>query len=62
VAALPGSSVTAVGGSQHIVEWRASTPGNASLVMDMFNDFGLPALPDCSRLSPLARARTIGCP
>lgn len=44
---LPDSSVTVVGGSQHVVEWQASSPGNADLVFQMLVNISLPALPDC---------------
>jgi hypothetical protein len=54
-------TVTSVGGSQNVVEWQADTPGNASLVFQMIDDFGLPALTDCTTLSQAARAQVIGC-
>lgn len=57
---LRNASVTSVGGSQHVVEWQADTPGNSSRVIQMVSDFDLPALPDCSRL-PAAAARVTGC-
>lgn len=43
-AILRDASVTSPGGSQHVVEWQADTPGNASEVFDMIDELGLPAL------------------
>jgi hypothetical protein len=60
-AVLLHPSVTSVGGSQHVVEWQADTPANASLVFLMIEQVDLPALPDCGALTPLARARVPGC-
>jgi hypothetical protein len=58
---LKHATVTTVGGSQHVVEWQADTPGNAQTVFQMVEAVGLPALPDCSRLTPLQRPRVTGC-
>jgi hypothetical protein len=59
---LTHATVTTVGGSQHVVEWQADTPENAQTVFQMIDNTGLPALPDCPRLSASAAARVIGCP
>ena len=42
-------SVTSLGGRQHIVRWQAQTPSQASLVLTMSEECGLPALPGCAR-------------
>jgi hypothetical protein len=54
-------SVSSLGDSQHIVRWQARTPGQASLVLQMTEDYGLPALPNCARLTHAAAAQVIGC-
>lgn len=59
---------TLVGGSQHIAEWQANTPGNAATIFQMMVDLSLPGLPNCrgfeSRLTPaaLAHLKINGCP
>lgn len=58
---LKHATVTTVGGSQHLIEWQADTPGNAQTVFQMVEEVGLPALPDCSRLTPLQRPKITGC-
>lgn len=58
---LKHATVTTVGGGDHMIEWQADTPGNAELVFQMVEADGLPALPDCSRLTPLQRPRITGC-
>lgn len=58
---LKHATVTAVGGGAHLVELQADTPGNAQLVFQMVEADGLPALPDCSRLTPLQRPKITGC-
>jgi hypothetical protein len=60
-AILRQASVTVVGGSQNLVEWRAQTPGSPLLAFQMIYDRDLPGLPDCSRLPPIARAQVPGC-
>jgi hypothetical protein len=60
-ALLHHASVTDVGGSQHVIEWRADTPGNADTVLQMAEQADLPVLPDRARLPSAARARVIGC-
>jgi hypothetical protein len=41
---LTNTSVTSPGGSQNVVGWQADTPGNASQVFNLVDEFGLPAL------------------
>jgi hypothetical protein len=49
---LRQASVTSVGGTQHVVRWRAQTPGNAAEVFSLVYD-DLPALPgECSMVPP----------
>jgi hypothetical protein len=60
-ALLSHPSVTSIGGSQHIVQWQADTPGRADLIFQMFLNRDLPALPYCGRLTPAVRSRVIGC-
>jgi hypothetical protein len=60
-AQLAHPSVTNVGGSQHLVQWEADTPGRASLIFQMPLDRDLPGLPYCARLPTAARSRVIGC-
>jgi hypothetical protein len=57
---LPHATVTSVGGDTHVVEWQAD-PSNAETVFIMLNDAGLPALPDCSKMTALQAAQIIGC-
>jgi hypothetical protein len=57
---LTHATVTNVGGSEHVVEWQADTPQNAQTVFLMAEEIGLPALPDCLKLSAAA-ARALGC-
>jgi hypothetical protein len=57
---LPHATVTSVGGNAHVVEWQAD-PSNVMTVFDMLNTLGLPALPDCAKMTPALKARVIGC-
>lgn len=54
-------TVTTVGGSHHVVEWQADTPRSAMIVFQMIEEIDLPALPDCSRLTPMQRPHITGC-
>lgn len=54
-------TVTTVGGSQHLVEWQADTPGNAQTVFLMVENVDLPALPDCGKLTRAQAAIVAGC-
>jgi hypothetical protein len=58
---LTHPTVTNIGGSQHVVQWQADTPGNASQVFNMVDEFGLPGLTDCAELSQAAKAQVPGC-
>jgi len=58
---LSHTSVTDMGGSQHIVQWQADTTSRASLIFQMYENRDLPALPDCTRVPPAARSRFVGC-
>lgn len=58
--ALTNSTVTTVGGAQHIVEWQAATPAGAATVFGMMQLYDLPALPSCT-LAREAKVRAIGC-
>lgn len=58
---LTHSSVHAVGGPEHIVSWRAGTPGDAQLVLQLVTSEDLPALPNCQRLAPAAVRLVPGC-
>jgi hypothetical protein len=58
---LTHPTVTDVGGGQHVVEWQADTPQSALTVFSLVDDMGLPALPDCAKLSPAAAASLVGC-
>jgi hypothetical protein len=58
---LTHATVTTVGGSQHVVEWQADTPKSAQTAFLMVEDIGLPALPDCQKLTALQAAQVIGC-
>jgi hypothetical protein len=60
-AVLANPSVTSIGGSQHIVQWQADTPGRADRIFQMYLDRDLPGLPYCARLPVAARSRIIGC-
>lgn len=59
-AILPHATVTDVGGDAHVVEWQAD-PANVTTVFNMQASDALPALPDCSKMNPAAKARIIGC-
>jgi hypothetical protein len=59
-AILPHAAVTSVGGDAHVVEWQAG-PSNVGTVFNMLNSGGLPALPDCSKMTAAEKARIIGC-
>jgi hypothetical protein len=59
-AILPHATVTSVGGDAHVVEWQAG-PSNVEAVFDMLNVGGLPALPNCSKLTAAEKAQIIGC-
>jgi hypothetical protein len=59
-AILPHATVTSVGGDAHVVEWQAD-PSNVETVFNMLNSDGLPALPNCSRLTSVQAAQVIGC-
>jgi hypothetical protein len=58
---LTHATVTTVGGSQHVVEWQADTPENATTVFSMVGEAGLPALQMCSRLTRAQAATIAGC-
>lgn len=58
---LTHPAVTTVGGSQHVVEWQADTPKSAQTVFTMVDEIGLPALPDCQRLTQAEAAAITGC-
>ena len=59
-AELTGSTVTTVGGGQHIVKWQADTPAGAGTVFGMMQLYDLPALPSCT-IAREAHVRAIGC-
>lgn len=59
-AILPHATVTSVGGDAHVVEWQAD-PSSVVTVLEMLDMLGLPALPDCAKMPPALKARTIGC-
>lgn len=62
-ALLSHASVTSIGGSQHIIEWQADTPGHLPyLIFQLYMHADLPALPDCAKVPAAARSRVIGCP
>ena len=43
-ALLKNPTVTSLGGSQHVVQWQADTPGRANLIFQMIEDNDLPPL------------------
>ena len=57
---LRHAAVTNVGGDAHVVEWQAD-PSTAETVFEMQVNNDLPALPNCSRMTPAQAARIIGC-
>jgi hypothetical protein len=57
---LTNSTVTIVGGGQHIVAWQAYTPAGAGIVFGMMQLYDLPALPSCT-LARQAKVHAIGC-
>ncbi len=59
-AVLPHVTVTSVGGNEHVVEWQAD-PSNVETVFDMLNSEALPALPNCSKVTPAQAEQIIGC-
>ena len=59
-AVLPHATVTSVGGDAHVVEWQASSP-NIETVFNLVDEGSLPALPDCSKMTPAQAAQVIGC-
>ena len=59
-AILAHATVTSVGGDAHVVEWQAD-PSNVETVFTMVNTGSLPALPDCSKMTPAEKAQIIGC-
>lgn len=57
---LPNATVTSIGGSQHVIQWQADTPGGADTVLQMATSIDLPALPDCN-LPSAGKVLVIGC-
>lgn len=57
---LPNATVTSIGGSQHVMQWQADTPGGADTVLQMATSIDLPALPDCN-LPSAGKVLVIGC-